>query len=123
VFMMKIDASVSAFPPVNTTLAPHEGRQMEVDLEQEPGPYLGSPGIKEDLDLFDPRLHDFRPSLIGRCFEEGEESRITGMSNLSIKSGRDFCGTGRRPSAGTLSLDSQPRFPIPARKSPGGPVR
>jgi hypothetical protein len=49
---------------------------MEVDLEQEPGPYLGSPGIKEDLDLFDPRLHDFRPSLIGRCFEEGEEDVV-----------------------------------------------
>jgi hypothetical protein len=115
-FTMKVDDSVSTFPPVGTTLAPHEGRQMG------PGPYLGSPGIKEDLDLFDPRLHDFRPSLIGRSFDEGEEDVVVPYNwdeqcqyqdSLLPREGASAApdaGHRRLPSGSTLSLDSPLRL-------------
>jgi hypothetical protein len=95
---------------------------MEVDLEQELGPYLGSPGIKEDLDLFDPRLHDFRPSLIGRCFEEGEEEVVVPYNWDEQSQYQDSLlpreGTSAVPDAGhrgvpsgsTLRLDSPSRL-------------
>jgi hypothetical protein len=118
--MMKVDASESAFPPVDDTLALNEGRRMDVDLDSEPSPYLGSPGIMEDLDLYDPRLHDFRPSLIGRCFEEGEEEVVVPYnwdeecqyqdSLLPCEGGSAVPDAGHRREPSTLSLDSPLRL-------------